>query len=471
MKQLRTLCSSVLFVLFALPGLAGEVWVSPIGSDTGPGPHGAGTAKDPYRVKDSQQFDRLMMIIAPSNTIRLQEGLYRTDGILGVAQFGVQMKDGWKVRGAGTDSTTIRINAITNPPNPLSYWSILGGRQNSSASGATHDAEVSDLTVDMNVQAHAQGVRFGAVLLGGHNTRISRVKVCNWGSTVKIEQFLLVINQHVGGVWQEIMTNCVIEDCIIAPPAMVPLKGGTTAIAIVGKPVNESVPGPGWIADAVIRGCFASGVKASSVGGIGQPEYFQAFGMGSTINGRITNNVALDLDGPSSAAYWECDSNLDFGIVNNTFLNVNIGIHLRGEVCPSPAIIRKGLVFRDNLITTRPGGYGIIFGGNAGISTPTELLITGNTIHAKQGSSHSAVYLRHASRIAVDGNILDAGVGGTDVFIGPGVSGVFVTNNAKLMGKPIVVQRPSLDAALDAAFQKIQAEFETLRAAFRGASQ
>ena len=398
---------------------------------------------NPYRTRDAKQFDYLMTaVIKPTNTIRLGPGRFHTAGITGTARFGLQFKDGWKLRGAGVDMTTIVIDPIAQPPNPLSYWSVLGGRQNSSANGATHNAEVSDLTVDMNVQAHSTnpGVRFGAVLLGGHNTRISRVKVINWGSTIDVEQFLLVINQHDGGVWTEIMTNCVIEDCIIGPPAPVALKGGTSAICIVSNPPDESTPGPGWIRDAEIRGCFVNGVETVRVtGGIGKPRYFNALGMGSTVRGRIRDNIVTNITGPSSAAcYWECDSNLDFVVENNTFQNILIGIHLRGEVCNSPTLVRRNVFFRNNLITTATGGVGILFGGKPGISIPQNVEISGNTIQAHQGAGAAtqAIYIRHAAAVNVANNTLDAN-GGVDLLIGDGVSKASVTNNKKLSGQAV----------------------------------
>src|ERR1051325_7054792 len=168
-----------------------------------PGPcGGTGTATDPFRTPDPDTFFNLMhdqgicsnqFVIPPYSTIHLMPGtfLVREGTLYGEGnsypQYGaVTMKTGWKLQGAGMFVTTLKL--MTNHAAPLpgsgGFVSIIRNPGiNGSGAVAVDDVEVSDLTVDCNLQGQSSSVPVvGGVSLSGTNNLISRVRGINWGT-------------------------------------------------------------------------------------------------------------------------------------------------------------------------------------------------------------------------------------------------------------------------------------------------
>jgi hypothetical protein len=443
-KGNKVMIRKFLFI-WLLPSLtlaAGEVWITPNGSDVGSGPFGSGTITDPYRTSTAQQFDQLLSgsTIPQDTTIHLLAGTFYTygDGSTN-APNGIRMKTGWKLRGAGMDATTISVATMPNPQAPCCAGAIIGGVPNYGASMATHNAEVSDLTVDCNVQGQnpmlaTNGVNYGAVSIMGNNTKISRVKVINWGSTSLYENWPLGIYNHwYSGI---ITTNCIIEDCIIGPPAPVSMPNGATGISIGGGPdpagAYVGTPGPGWIEGAEIRRCFSSGIRC---GGSNQPAYFNFTHVTMTVGSKISQNTLADVDGPSAAVYLECGSVIDYVVENNMFLDVKVGVNITSVTygdCVTAAMVRKNVIVRNNLITLKSTGAGVSVAGGADLRVQN-VQVQDNSIYSSAGTGTlSGVFVAQGDKINIANNTVDPNGG-----LGVGTqnsTATFVDNNRNFDG-------------------------------------
>ena len=227
--------------------------------------------------------------IPPKSTIHIMPGTYLVDG-------GIKMREGWKLRGAGIGNTIVKHLPIQQgvPEEDRNKMTVIG-----KLTGwiATDGAEVSDMTVDCNLQNSIPEGVVSAVGLTGNNVRISRVHAINWGSTWQgFESFPLCISAHANNGAR---FNGVIEDCVVDTPAPVQHADGTTAICIDnGSP--ELLPqnlAPG----GEITGCHVSNVSAGA-GGTGSPTYFHAYSGGPAL-AYIHDNRAINL--PGGAAFYQ----------------------------------------------------------------------------------------------------------------------------------------------------------------------
>ena len=347
--------------------------------------------------------------------------------------------------------TTILLDPMTSFYPPAGWaWAVIGAVPDYGPNGATHDTEVSDLTVDLNVHNQTvanAGTGFCAAavsIAAGDNTKISRVKVLNWGSTVSgAENFLLNIQAHPN--WGQVARNCVIEDCIIGNAAPVAHKDGVSAINIMGSLNTGGTAGvAGWIEGGEIRNCFVKDVECAIGGGVGKPTYFHAFGC-SGIGMKVRNNTAINL-GPAgfdaTGSYMECGSYIDYVIENNTFLNVASGIYLQGYgACSTDtALHRKNFHFLNNVITVKSGGVGISFGGYAGgtigANKPSGVHVANNSISGVVGSSSiTGVHFSEIDNLTIQDNTLNAN-GGNEISMvgGNTVTVASMANNKRSNG-------------------------------------
>lgn len=400
-----------LFVFFFLARLAGadEVWISPTGVDGS----GHGTAADPYVCSSEAGFDALLdgSAIPTNSTIHLLPGLFQTVG-------NVPLKAGWKFRGAGMDATTIQmvdLPALLRANPGLAYMTnvavyevrVLGIAP---LSYRRDDVEVSDLTVDCNLQNQSAPLAIGAVRLQGANTRISRVRAINWGSEVpNVECFIFGIGMGAGSKWS-IETNCIIEGCELGPPAPVVQVQGADGFTIAGNATNMLDPrSPGWVCGAEIRDCTIPGVAAG--GGMSKPLYFTGLSIGNGVDGAIMDgNMAVNLTGNASAIGGSCGSLINCDIKDNMLLDVAKGVVFQfGDFCPGGTnSIKQNIRITDNFITVQPGGIGLRPAGIFG-QVLTDLLIERNSILAADPSRPiNGVVITYDNNVTVKNNIIDA---------------------------------------------------------------
>lgn len=430
----------LIFLISTLGTVADEVWISPVGTDN----TGSGTAADPYVCSSQSSFDALMdgSTIPTNSIIHLMAGTFLTQGQ-------IEVKSAWKVRGAGIDVTIVRIVPLSSAP-AGGYVHAFGGPAwyyNTTGFGGVGDGvEVSDMTIDCNLQNQAISTACGAVFLQGANTKISRVKAINWGSTSSgTENFIFDIS--AGWLNPMAITNCLIEDCIVEQPAQVTLQQGSDGFVIGGdvsaagsSPTNSfSVAGSCWVCGAEIRDCRISGVNVGDgvTGGVGEPAYFIASTMGNGVFGaKLDDNMFINIVGSGGCSFrTSCGSLADCTIVNNMFLNVSTGINFASsDYCPDNTnSLKENILIANNFITLQSGGYGINMSGIFGQSI-TNLTVENNTIMAADGSGAvNDLAVQTINNFTAQNNVFDAN-GGAAMTIQPDVVVSLINNNNNLGG-------------------------------------
>ncbi len=408
----------VLSHLLILNLTAGEYWIRFDAS--APSDSGDGSAGNPYVRKTSASFDALLTSppLPPSSTLHLMAGTFLTRGFLPQA--------GWKIRGAGMDVTTLKLEDLGT--NVTNYGESVIGSTDPLLLPTTDGCEVSDLTVDCNLQSQTTPIGWGAVALVGSDTRISRVKAINWGARRSgDETFVLTIWNRAD---RPITKNCVIEDCIVTTPAPTQLPCTADAIGILGSTLStyQYSPGNGWISGAEIRGCVVRdvNVNVSGTNNFQKPQVINAYFVGGAIGAQVHHNVALNL-GDSTANGWpaygyysEGTSSHDILLENNRFLNVSRGIFQN----TTGSYTHDNHTVRGNHITMNgPYSYGIIYYGNS-LKRVRNLTIANNTVHrylefdAGSGPAYTGVSVWYTDNLVCEYNLIDSN-GGPDLVIDP----------------------------------------------------
>ncbi len=421
--------------IFAFAGE--EVWITPVGLDN----TGSGTGRDPFVCSSAASFDAKMSdgTIPANSTIHLTAGRFLTRG-------DVPLQQGWKLRGAGIDATIIQIIPLTG------YVTEYGCATNYEIrvlgmppmGYSSTGMEVSDLTVDCNLQAQRlQQLAIGAVWIYGGDAKISRVKAINWGSqNADIECCILGIAG--GGPNRPATTNCLIEDCIVEQPAQVIHRQGADGFVINGGTSNagQSLPeSNGWVSGVEIRGCKMDNVPVVKGGGMGAPGYCIGISVGNGVDGaKIDDNEEFNIGG--AAVYSSCGSIVNCSIVSNMFLNVLQGIYFCGtDACGTGGTnfnsLKENVVIDNNYITVGTGGTGISISGFERASI-RNLTIQNNVVHA--GSSAGAVNglaIMFTRGLQVRNNIFDAN-GGKSLAIQPNTVSILQFQNNRTLRRAIL---------------------------------
>lgn len=298
--------------------LENEVWISPIGPavtnvNTNSVVYGnitypaylVGTPTYPFRCPDAASLNYVLTeVLTNTNlTIHFMAGTFEVPSNCIVAL------SGWKLRGAGIGNTILQLQAGT--PAPGGDIAVIQ-QINQYATGT----EVSDMTIDCNLQNQTGANAISAVQLMGSESRISRVKAINWGTDSAYECFVLYIYSAAYGT--ELSTNCIIEDCVVTQPATQSGTGGASAISVF----TQGPSGPMLVPGAVLRNNMVYGV---ATGGTGQPAHITGYGPG----GDITHNYAFNLTGPSACGiYVDSYNGRDWLYEDNVFDNVTYGVDI-----------------------------------------------------------------------------------------------------------------------------------------------
>jgi hypothetical protein len=421
--------------IFAVAGE--EVWITPVGLDN----TGSGTERDPFVCSSAASFDAKMSdgSIPAFSTIHLTAGRFLTRG-------DVPLQQGWKLRGAGIDVTIIQMipimGYVTEYGSATNYEIRVLGMPPMGYSYS--EMEVSDLTVDCNLQAQRlPQLAIGAVWIYGGYAKISRVKAINWGSeNENLECYILGIAD--GGPGRPATTNCLIEDCVVEQPARVIHRQGADGFVITGGPSNagqSSLDTNGWVSGVEIRGCTMDNVPVAKGGGMGAPAYCIGISIGNGVDGaRIDDNKEFNVGG--AAIYSSCGSIANCSIVSNMFLNVLQGIYFCGtDSCGAGGTnfnsLKENVVIDNNYITVATGGTGISMSGFERASL-RNLTIQNNVVHA--GSSASAVNglaVMFTRGLTVRNNIFDAN-GGKSLDIQPNTVSILQFHNNRTLRRAIL---------------------------------
>jgi hypothetical protein len=401
MKSKKTILLLSVFLTSVVLTSGDEVWVSPVGTDG----TGNGTAANPYVRSSQTSFDALMQgsTIPANSTIHLMPGTFLTEG-------NIPLQAGWKFRGAGIDVTTIKIvNLQTIYGTNLPSWYTVRVVGTPPLVYRRDGVEVSDMTVDCNLQNQGGAVAIGAVYLQGADTKISRVKAVNWGSENNNECTIFGIAIHS---YYPAETNCLIEDCIVEQPAQVTHTQGADGFEIYGGPTNQfGIGGNGWICGAEIRNCRIYNVGIDSSGN-GKPIYFNGMGIGYGVFGaKMDGNIFINVGG--QAVGESCGSLVNCSIENNMLLDVFVGIAFQGsDYCWDTNSLKENIRITDNFITVQNGGSGMIISGFFAQAI-TNLTVENNMVQATGGTGtvNYGLQVSYINNLRVQNNILDANGG------------------------------------------------------------
>lgn len=409
MYKLTTLVITYIMMFLLQAGHAAEVWIRPDGTDN----TGDGSMSNPYVRSTAASFDALMSgaTIPADSLIHLMAGTFHTLGSPGGAPppyatgNGIPLKNNWKIRGAGIGVTIVRMDPIASPP----PWGIpVFGY---SCCLQNDGVEISDMTIDCNMQNQPAAVAIGAVRLQGSNTKVSRVKAINWGTTTGSECFVMII----GGTTSSIQTNCIIESCIIGSPAQVTFTQGATALDIAGAVDTETV-GNGWIVGAEIRDCLIESITCQPpAGGLGKPAYFNGITPANIYGFKASGNTCVSLSG-GTAFSSSCGSLFNAVIENNMFLDVSAGISFAGaDACSTNRYAKDNITVSDNVVIVRTGGYGISMSGFSTTENPsrhaTNIIVKNNYVGPAGAGSISGINFWQSDKLTFEDNVIDANGG------------------------------------------------------------
>ena len=399
--------------------LENEVWISPIGPATTTGTI-IGTPTYPFRCPDGATLNYVLNTLLGNNmTIHLMAGNFTVSN-------NITMKPGWRLMGAGMNDTVLTLQSNTGVA-PQVF--VIGGPP--AYIPQTDGAEISDLTVDCNLQNQSGFIGWiGSACINGSNTRISKVKGIDWGTTSG-EGFNIVLAPGSATV----VSNRIIEDCVVTQPAPIIFGGDDGGVCIF--PDQSPTEGD---RDSVVRNNLAIGVH-SGLGTAGSPAWFGAYGG----VGVISHNRAIDLTG-GYGFYWDTSTTRDLVIEDNTFDNVGYGIFINLQTGNS-----TNFVIKNNVIRPAEGGIGIAY--YTGESTNTNamaqnLMITGNIIYPSATATNVvALSLNTYISAIVMNNVFQGGGTGGDIFVNwaddpntvPGLQLNTWSGNVNMAGRQAVV--------------------------------
>jgi len=399
----RLIAPLVCLLLFAISSAAieREVWISPQGigpgnvavtnvntSDTVYGglvrypSNIVGTPTYPFRCPDPSSLGWVIgSVLTNTNmTVHLMTGTFLVPGS------GLSTLSGWKLRGEGMDATLLRF-----APGPA----LIGGVSIIGTTPSSAGPEVSDLTVDCNMQNVFTSGAVGAVSAGGSQAKITRVKVINWGSSNSTECFPLTTGPWLPS-WA---TNTVIEDCIVTQPSLAAFNG---ASAVDTEPAS--------VRCGIIRNLFINNIQSGSTGQIAGFHGLTAYNI-------MRKNYFYDVTGPGGASiYADSWSPRDILIDRNVMDNVSgaVRYQINGTI--------TNLLITDNVVRCA-NGYAIEYlVPNAETGTVTNLLVERNIAYPTADATNAVPFALGffvTGKSQINGSVLQnifQGTGGMDGF-------------------------------------------------------
>lgn len=184
---------------------------------------GTGSKLDPFDASSPEKFDAIMRSVPANTTIRLGRGTFLTNGFqdYSLARKGFNLKKGWRIVGAGRETTIVKLMSLTDrPPDSKPYSGAVfdGGYATD-----TSNSLVANLTIDCNASGLSEDAvngtdyKINGVNLQGNNCTIRNVHLIHaYGKrSAGHECFSLSISGYYdGSAWQP-SYNAVIEDCLV----------------------------------------------------------------------------------------------------------------------------------------------------------------------------------------------------------------------------------------------------------------
>ena len=207
---------------------------------------------------DPYEFDALMRSLPAYTTIHLGPGTFETKGFsfsepaLWVSW---QPKSGWRILGSGMGATVLKLVEASIAS---AHYVAIGNIANATAY-RSNGLEIADLTVDCNLdgQPVPQGLGFapiicGAILAGGSDIRIRRVRAINFGGQSSAETFVIMMGYGSPDVPE--VVDCVVEDCICDQPSVNSIN--LTTVINIGSGERSTDGVTAYHRACVIRNCL-----------------------------------------------------------------------------------------------------------------------------------------------------------------------------------------------------------------------
>jgi hypothetical protein len=350
---------------------------------------GSGTASDPYNGSTWERFDAVLRSVPEDSILRLgpsprdaegdpvpflTRGYY--DGA--PADYGWQPKRGQNIIGSGIDVTVLRL---TGAQQTGGHYFAIG---HPLATDLDHPGtqvnlcEISDLTIDCNLDGQPTDVACGAVRLKGHHARIRRVKAIQWGSRTSARGYVLSVITADAQAPEREISDIGIQESTVVDPA----PGSTGGAVLLHAGGNPAGPGSEDAFGEVpfIRHCIAEGDAAH----LDRDD--RGLSMSACLGGVVEGNSVRDvrIGGPMEEQ-WGTRSVV---VRHNRFRNVLVGPYwkLHGGAALR---LEQGLIAQ-NLIDLAPSPDGVqqpvaILFSNEGPNVVGNLMIRGNTFRCGGG--------------------------------------------------------------------------------------
>lgn len=234
-----------------------SVYYSPLNQYPSPSA-GALTISGVTCQKDPFLFDAVMRSLAPTNPVRvhLSPGVFETKGYQYFFRDSVSWKAfaGLKIRGSGIRVTTLKLVEASHRN---IHYHVMGMPPLDEQANVADGFEASDCTIDCNVGGqNSTQLTCGAVSLRGSHTRLSRLRVINYGrqgpgvrksgatqQVVTPELFVFAIG---GSSWNNNSAkyqsrDCIVEDCIVEQPSFNNFRESTIMVVSGGDVPGGSI--------------------------------------------------------------------------------------------------------------------------------------------------------------------------------------------------------------------------------------
>ncbi len=319
-----------------------------------------GTQRDPLDGSTQEKFDAIMAAAEPGTRLHLGPGVYVTRG--------VHLKEGWWLKGAGREQTTIKLADDVLGGDGATTATVLS---NFDFQHFLHRIRISDLTVDCNRTAQS-GITKGrlgalnALVVAVRRSRIERVRaVGTWANPGEGFPFSVMSTERGGET-----SRAEIEACENLGPI-----GNLTAISAFDQ--------TGGRLSGFIRHC------------------------------RVEN-------GPDCAAYgsggWR-----DFRVSDNTARNVGAGVVIDTHN------YENVIIDRNRFLKTQR--YGIVFNGSGRYE---KIVVRANYVEMDTGAEWSLVTSEAKVRATIEGNtFIQRGSVRPALWIGTRTTGTFRNNRIR----------------------------------------
>lgn len=360
-----------------------EVWIA----NRSDGVPGIGTLKDPYDGSTQLKLHAIMDMIPPETTIHFSSGTFVTKGIV--------PKTGWRLY--LSSKTIVRLDVLDRIPGQK--WAIFGAGSPNPVSDIWIEGGVWDCNLqNQNLHLAAQAISF---ISGDGNITINKIKVINWGSTLKGAECFVVSVFNTGSTGK-VARNVTLDGIEVTQPAPIVHLNSASLIGANGQdPVNPKALSNGWIEKVNIRHCYVHDIDI--------PVIIASVQMGGWCRDVHIHDNRFENLGPKnntlSGCYLDTGSSENLLVEKNVFSGV---VHGVWASLSTPYPVGNWIIRNNRILINRTSASGGI--ELRGVNTTIRnLIIEKNTIASSTGAKLSAygIVLGNVSNATIRQNTID----------------------------------------------------------------